>query len=91
MPMAAPIVAGETAPPEPSLGLLHPIQFHVHNHGAGGGQVTQASRIKGLAKVASGVSASQTAHDARDLLYAGSNSPQHQLRGLTNTRGAINA
>ena len=79
-------VPGEGTAPEPSLGLLHPIQFHVHNNTAQA-QPSQSQRIKGLANVAKGQSASDLAHSARELLFSGSNSPQHQLRGLTNTRG----
>jgi hypothetical protein len=91
MPMAAaapPIVPGEGTAPEPSLGLLHPIQFHVHQAAA---PQSSAQRIKGLAHVARGQSATDLALNARELLFSGSNSPQHQLRGLTNTRGATSA
>lgn len=81
-------------PGEPGSGpspLLHPIQFNVNNMGGQQQPQSRLSRIQGLAAQARGTSksSSDTAHQARDLLFSGSYSPQHQLRGLTNTRGAF--
>jgi hypothetical protein len=75
--------------------LLHPGQFHVQLHAPvktpQDMQAERTQRTKGLAQAAKGMSGTDTALNARELLFSGSNSPQHQLRGLTNTRGATSA
>ena len=88
--LGAPIVPGEGTAPEPGNGLLHPIQFHLHQS-TPMQQPSAVSRISALAATAKGQPASDLAHASRDLLFSGSYTPQHQLRGLTNTRSAIDA
>lgn len=82
---AAPMTSGE-----PTGSMLHPVQFHVHQYGnSSQQQENPGQRIRALAQMAKGPDLSATAHQARDLVFSGSASPQHQLRGLTNTRGAF--
>ena len=89
--LGAPIVPGEGTAPEPGNGLLHPIQFHLHQS-TPMQQPSTVSRISALADTAKGQKTGIDSNfQARDLLFSGSYNPQHQLRGLTNTRGAPDA